>query len=139
MKSSFLARWCAVAALLAGCVDTSSIDYQSAADAGTLPEEAGVDSGRIARCRACMNDGGCASETATCNGVTSCKAFSNCLLDRDCVGYDLTNLAHLPPCVLECSVASGAETTDPVFIQAITPFILCAHDQTRCAAECVWQ
>jgi hypothetical protein len=60
------------------------------------------------------------------------------LLDRESVGYDLTNLAHLPPCVIECSALAGVVTGDPV-VATITPFILCSHDQTRCAAESVWQ
>lgn len=139
MKSFVLSACCwAVAAILAGCADTSPIDYQSdpfsAADASP-PPDAEAEGSVAALCRDCMTQGACASETAICYSDPKCTVFENCMLDRYCLWYDLTDLAHMPACVAECGAAANLYQNDPA-VAKVAPFIVCAHDPARCAPQC---
>jgi hypothetical protein len=139
------AAHCAIAVVIAtlqaaqGCVDTSAVDYFAPiVDGGTTLRDAAIqgEGGLVAACTACVTSPACSAEYGACVADETCKKVVDCLLELYCMNFDVTNLANLKPCVLECGVRAGVLSAEDPSILLSAPLILCAKDPTKCGHVC---
>jgi hypothetical protein len=130
------------AALQPACVDTTPLDFRSqtgtedatASDALVDSAAGRTDADLVADCRRCLAAGGCKTQYDSCTAEPKCRAFIDCLLGAYCLNYSLTNLAHLPACLLQCGADAGIAGQDDPALEAYIPVEGCA--QTTCGTSC---
>jgi hypothetical protein len=99
-------------AILAGCVDTSPLDFQELPPDAT-PGDADVPDGLIASCRECItgDSGPCRSMFDSCTPIPKCGPLVLCLIDRGC--FRLPTLEGRigcgTPCLQELGITAGSD------------------------------
>jgi hypothetical protein len=124
----------AASAVTHGCLDTSPIDYQPSIVDGGPPVS--VEAGLVEACRECVTVRTCSAEYADCKADEKCALLGECLLDTYCFNFDITNLANLKPCLLECALQANILSAEDPSVTTIAPLIRCAQYPTRCGLVC---
>jgi hypothetical protein len=127
----------ALSALAPACVDLSPVPFDNTSqwDASPPADAATVSDAAIAACGACLTST-CASELAMCTANAECAKFVACMTPAACWGSSLTDLSHLPPCLLNCGKTAGFSSyADPGSIASV-PLLECAQDPTKCESVC---
>ena len=120
-----------------GCVDTSPIDYHPPPRDGGILSDAAIfgEGGLIAACRECVITS-CSDQYTECLKHEKCTKAVNCLMDSYCLNYDVSNLANLPPCLVQCSLESGILSADDPAIVYTAPVLTCSQLPETCASVC---
>jgi hypothetical protein len=143
MNSARVFRCAAIAlGVLSACVDLSPGQYSEpdASDASTIDAVAVVDVANrdafVAECKVCLSSGPCAALVSACDGDMACAAVADCLTASLCWASSLTDLAHLPPCLLSCAATAGVTSQNSPSVLLASPVFVCAQDPARCGNVC---
>jgi hypothetical protein len=130
--------------LLPACVDLSSPTYRDPSAAA--PPDASVadavsDVGNradalVAECRQCLTGPACASVYDPCTTNATCTTFATCVTDTSCWASSLTDLTHLSPCLVQCSIKAGITSMNDPATAFIGPLYGCAQDPMKCGSLC---
>ena len=143
MRSSILgtAAFVACAATIGACVDLAPVAYEPPveSDASTLdaPADAVDLDALVPQCGMCLSTGACASAYAKCAADSKCANFAACMTPSACWGSSLTDLTHLSPCLLKCSIGAGITGTADPSALVVQNILLCAQDPAAgCGVPC---
>jgi hypothetical protein len=130
------------AALAAACVDLSPLPYEGpeggVRDGSTADVVFDVSSADapIDACNRCLTTG-CKSAETKCEQNAKCSVFATCASATGCWGASLTDLTHLPACLIQCGMSAGVTSQVDPAGALISAVFVCAQDPNVCASACL--